>query len=76
MFNKGESNSINISDNLPSLGSNTVRSATAPAPNPLKDVLIKLPERPAPFKNLAGPAKPVTNLDTPSVIFPANVSGL
>ena len=76
MFNTGESNSTNISDNLPSLGSNTVRSATAPAVNPLNAVTPKPPTNPAPLRNLLGKKYPPRNLDTPSVTLPANVLDL
>ena len=54
LFNNGESNSTNISDNLPSLGSKTVRSETAPADNPLNPVAIKPPDNPTPFKIFDG----------------------
>ena len=76
LFNTGESNSTNISDNLPSLGSKTVRSATAPAVNPLNAVTPKPPTNPAPLRNRLGKKYPPRNLDTPSVTLPAKVLGL
>jgi len=49
---------------------------TAPATKALDVFLIAPPARPAPFKNLEGPANPLKNLVIPSVTSPAKVSGL
>ena len=71
LFKTGESNSVNILDKLPSLGSNTVKSATAPAVIPLAPAFTSVPPTPTPFKNLDGPYIPVINLETASVNWPA-----
>ena len=76
LFSQGESDSTNQSASLFSLGSQTNRSATAPAVMPLAPVFNKLPPNPTPLRYFCGPINPVKNCVIPAVNSPRPVSGL
>ena len=61
LFKTGLSNSTKAFDKLPSCGSKTVKSYTAPAAVPLIPLFNIVLPSPKPFKYLLAPIKPVIN---------------